>query len=106
MVVQRRLARQQLAQAITIYRSGQAAETVKAATDLTNQLLEANADNLRQANAQTRTQIERGVFDIETVKKAEASDAPVVIENRMDRNDPTTSAAMTSTASCERSPAR
>jgi len=62
--------RQQLAQAITIYRSGQAAETVKAATDLTNQLLEANADNLRQANAQTRTQIERGVFDIETVKKA------------------------------------
>ena len=62
--------RQQLAQAITIYRSGQAAETVKAATDLTNQLLEANADNLRQANAQTRAQIERGVFDIETVKKA------------------------------------
>ncbi|MFO7641841.1 MAG: toxic anion resistance protein [Candidatus Competibacteraceae bacterium] len=62
--------RQQLAQAITIYRSGQAAETVKAATDLTNQLLESNADNLRQANAQTRAQIERGVFDIETVKKA------------------------------------
>ncbi|MFZ1640027.1 MAG: toxic anion resistance protein [Candidatus Contendobacter sp.] len=62
--------RQQLAQAITIYRSGQAAVTVKAATDLTNQLLEANADNLRQANAQTRAQIERGVFDIETVKKA------------------------------------
>ncbi len=62
--------RQQLAQAITIYRSGRAAETVKAATDLTNQLLEANAENLRQANAQTRAQIERGVFDIETVKKA------------------------------------
>ncbi len=62
--------RQQLAQAITIYRSGEAAKTVKAATDLTNQLLEANADNLRQANAQTRAEIERGVFDIETVKKA------------------------------------
>jgi uncharacterized protein YaaN involved in tellurite resistance len=62
--------RQQLAQAITIYRSGEAAKTVKAATDLTNQLLEANAENLRQANAQTRAQIERGVFDIETVKKA------------------------------------
>lgn len=62
--------RQQLAQAITIYRSGQAAETVKAATDLTNQLLAANAENLRQANVQARTQIERGVFDIETVKKA------------------------------------
>ena len=62
--------RQQLAQAITIYRSGQAAETLKAASDLTNELLASNAENLRQANAQARTQIERGVFDIETVKKA------------------------------------
>ena len=62
--------RQQLAQAITIYRSGQAAKTVKAATDLTNDLLRSNAENLRQANAQTRAEIERGVFDIETVKKA------------------------------------
>lgn len=62
--------RQQLAQAITIYRSGEAAKTVKAATDLTNDLLKSNAENLRQANAQTRAEIERGVFDIETVKKA------------------------------------
>lgn len=37
---------------------------------MTNQLLAANAENLRQANVQARTQIERGVFDIETVKKA------------------------------------
>lgn len=62
--------RQQLAQAITIYRSNQAADTLKAATDLTNDLLEANAENLNQANAQARRQIERGVFDIESVKKA------------------------------------
>jgi uncharacterized protein YaaN involved in tellurite resistance len=62
--------RQQLAQAITVYRSGQAATTLKAATDLTNDLLAANADNLKDANAQVRQQIERGVFDIETVKKA------------------------------------
>ncbi|MGB4948216.1 MAG: toxic anion resistance protein [Candidatus Competibacter denitrificans] len=62
--------RQQLAQAITIYRSGEAAKTVKAATDLTNDLLKSNAENLRQANAQTRAEIERGVFDIETVKQA------------------------------------
>jgi uncharacterized protein YaaN involved in tellurite resistance len=39
--------RQQLAQAITIYRSGQAATAVKAASDLTNELLEKNADKLR-----------------------------------------------------------
>jgi uncharacterized protein YaaN involved in tellurite resistance len=62
--------RQQLAQAITIYRSGRAAETVKAATDLTNDLLRANAENLKTANAEARKQIERGVFDIEAVKQA------------------------------------
>ena len=65
--------RQQLAQAVTIYRSGRAAETVRAATDLTNDLLEANAANLKQANAEARRQIERGVFDIETVKRANQS---------------------------------
>ena len=36
--------RQQLAQAITIFRAGQAAESVKAASDLTNELLKQNAD--------------------------------------------------------------
>jgi uncharacterized protein YaaN involved in tellurite resistance len=65
--------RQQLATAVTIYRSSQAAETVKAATDLTNELLAANAENLKQANAETRRQLERGVFDIETVKQANAA---------------------------------
>jgi uncharacterized protein YaaN involved in tellurite resistance len=62
--------RQQLATAVTIFRSSQAAETVKAANDLTNDLLTANAENLKQANAETRKQIERGAFDIETVKQA------------------------------------
>ncbi|CRI67994.1 Toxic anion resistance family protein [Thiocapsa sp. KS1] len=62
--------RQQLAQAVTIYRSGEAAETIRAATDLTNDLLRANADNLKSANAEARRQIERGVFDIEVVKHA------------------------------------
>lgn len=62
--------RQQLATAVTIYRSAQAAETVKEATDLTNELLKSNAETLKQANAETRKQIERGVFDIETIKTA------------------------------------
>ncbi len=62
--------RQQLAQAVTIYRSGEAAKTVKAATDLTNELLESNAENLQEANREVREQIERGVFDIEVVKRA------------------------------------
>jgi len=60
----------QLAQAVTIYRMSDTAETVKKASDLTNELLEGNADNLRTANAEVRTQMERGIFDIESVRKA------------------------------------
>lgn len=62
----------QLAQAVTIQRSAEAARAVKEASDLTNDLLTRNADNLRQANAQIRTQTERGVFDINSVKAANA----------------------------------
>jgi len=65
--------RQQLAQAVTIFRSGEAAGTLKAASDLTNELLEANARNLKEANVQVREQMERGVFDIESVKRANQS---------------------------------
>ena len=39
--------RQQLAQAVTIYRMGEAADSVKAASDLTNELLKNNAENLQ-----------------------------------------------------------
>lgn len=60
----------QLAQAVTIHRGREAAGVVKEATDLTNDLLTKNAENLRQANAEIRTQTERGVFDIEAVQKA------------------------------------
>ena len=45
---------------------------MKAASDLTNELLQANAENLQTANAEVRRQVERGVFDIETVKEANA----------------------------------
>jgi uncharacterized protein YaaN involved in tellurite resistance len=62
--------RQQLAMAVTIARSAEAGDTLKQATDLTNELLTANADKLRTSTQQIRTQIERGVVDIESVKKA------------------------------------
>lgn len=62
----------QLAQAVTIQRSAEAARAVKEASDLTNDLLTRNAENLRQANAEIRTQTERGVFDINSVKAANA----------------------------------
>ncbi len=63
----------QLAQAVTIQRSREAAEAVRSANDLTNELLTANADNLQQANRIVRTEMERGVFDIEAVRKANAT---------------------------------
>jgi len=62
----------QLAQAVTIQRSADAAAAVKGATDLTNELLTSNAKNLREANKMVREEMERGVFDIEAVKEANA----------------------------------
>ena len=60
----------QLAQAVTIQRSKEAADAIKGANDLTNELLTENAKNLQTANAEIRTEMERGVFDIESVKAA------------------------------------
>lgn len=63
----------QLAQAVTIQRSAEAAEAVRDANDLTNDLLTANAKNLRDANKVIRQEMERGVFDINAVKEANAN---------------------------------
>lgn len=62
----------QLAQAVTIQRSAEAAQAVRDANDLTNELLTANAKNLRESNKIIREEMERGVFDIEAVKQANA----------------------------------
>ncbi len=60
----------QLAQAVTIQRSGEAAVAVREATDLTNELLKSNAENLREANRAVRQEMERGIFDIEAIRAA------------------------------------
>ena len=62
----------QLAQAVTIQRSAEAAGAVREANDLTNELLTANAENLRTSNKMIREEMERGVFDINAVKQANA----------------------------------
>jgi uncharacterized protein YaaN involved in tellurite resistance len=62
----------QLAQAVTIQRSADAAAAVRDANDLTNELLTANAANLRESNKMIREEMERGVFDIEAIKQASA----------------------------------
>jgi uncharacterized protein YaaN involved in tellurite resistance len=63
----------QLAQAVTIQRSREAAEAVRDANDLTNELLKSNAESLRQTNQVVREEMERGVFDIESIKQANAT---------------------------------
>jgi len=63
----------QLSIALATFRSKEAGKVVKEANDLTNDLLTSNADMLRQTNKEVREQIERGVFDIEAVKQANAS---------------------------------
>ena len=45
---------------------------MRAANDLTNELLTSNAANLRTSNKMIREEMERGVFDIEAVKQANA----------------------------------
>jgi len=62
--------RNQLAQTVTIFRSHEAAKSIKEASDLTNDLLEKNAEGLQEANREVRQQMERGIFDIESIKKA------------------------------------
>ncbi len=72
----------QLAQAVTIQRSREAAEAVRDANDLTNELLTSNAANLRETNRVVREEMERGVFDIEAVKQAN-SDLIATIEESL-----------------------
>lgn len=62
----------QLAQAVTIQRSVEAAEAVRDANDLTNELLTSNAKNLRDSNRIVREEMERGVFDLDAIKTANA----------------------------------
>jgi uncharacterized protein YaaN involved in tellurite resistance len=65
--------RTQLAQALAIQNMRDASDAVRAATDLTNQLLTANAETLRRGNAEARVELERGVFDLAAVQQANAA---------------------------------
>ena len=62
--------RQQFAIAVTVARSADAGETLKRATDLTNELLTANAETLRTSTQTIRAQVERGIVDIAALKQA------------------------------------
>lgn len=60
----------QLAQAVTLFRTHAAAETLHFVNRTTNELLEANAAGLRQTNAAVRGAVEEGVFSIDSVERA------------------------------------
>ncbi|MEQ6886403.1 toxic anion resistance protein [Salicola sp. Rm-C-2C1-2] len=62
--------RTQMAQAIAIANTREAAGVQKTVTDANNEFLTANAENLKEANAEARKEIERGAFDIESVEQA------------------------------------
>lgn len=62
----------QIAMAITLWNQQKALETQKKVTDTTNEMLERNAELLRMGSAEARREIERGIFDIEAIKKVNA----------------------------------
>lgn len=62
----------QIAIAITLFNQRKALETQREVTDTTNEMLAKNAELLKQGSAEARREIERGMFDIEVVKKVNA----------------------------------
>lgn len=59
----------QIAMAITLWRQADATKTTKSVTDATNEMLVKNSALLKENSGAARREIERGVVDIETVKK-------------------------------------
>lgn len=60
----------QLAQAVTLFRTKEASETLHNVNKTTNELLEANAAGLKAANRSVRTVVEEGIFSIDSVERA------------------------------------
>ena len=58
--------------ALGIAHSTEAAQAQREVTDLTNELLKKNAEALHLASVETAKEAERGVVDIETLKKTNA----------------------------------
>lgn len=60
----------QLVIAVENWKMAEATKTTKAVSDFQNDLLVKNAELLKQGNAETRKELERGIYDVESVKKA------------------------------------
>lgn len=59
----------QMVLAMSMYNSEQAMKSQRAVTDVTNQLLESNAKALHQGSVEVARESERGIVDLETLKK-------------------------------------
>ena len=58
----------QMVIALGIEHANQAAKAQQAVTDMTNELLKKNAENLKMATVETAKQMERGIVDVETLE--------------------------------------
>lgn len=58
----------QMVIALGVEHANKAAEAQKAVTDMTNELLRKNAENLKTATVETARQMERGIVDVETLE--------------------------------------
>lgn len=63
----------QMALALGIAHSTEAARAQRAVTDMTNELLKKNADTLKMATVETAKESERGIVDMETLKHTNES---------------------------------
>lgn len=59
----------QMVMAMSLYHSEQAMKAQRQVTDMTNQLLMKNAETLRQGSVGIAQEAERGIVDMETLKK-------------------------------------
>ncbi|MBP3479275.1 MAG: toxic anion resistance protein, partial [Oscillospiraceae bacterium] len=62
----------QMVLALGIAHSTEAAQAQRQVTDVTNELLKRNAEKLHMASVETAKEAERGIVDIETLKKTNA----------------------------------
>ncbi len=62
--------KQQMALNIETWKAAEAGASVKMASDFTNELITKGAEQLKESNKLIRGEVERGIIDVETVKKA------------------------------------
>lgn len=63
----------QMVIALGVAHSQQAAKAQREVTDMTNELLKRNAENLKMATVETAKESERGIVDLETLKQTNAA---------------------------------